>query len=110
MIITLCGSSRFADAFHLANMHFTMMGHVVLSLGVFGHADQPMGAKYLTGDGVPSRQKEELDKLHFQKIDMADVVVVVNVGDYIGPSTMKEIEYARSKGKRVFMLFPRISL
>jgi len=51
MIYTLCGSTRFPDAFALANMHLSMMGHVVIGLGLLGHADEPRGARFLTSDG-----------------------------------------------------------
>ena len=40
-----------------------------------------------------------LDKMHFQKIDMADEIFIINVGGYIGESTKREIAYAESKGK-----------
>ena len=45
--------------------------------------------------------KEMLDKMHFQKIDMADEIFVINVGGYIGESTRREIAHATDKGKKV---------
>ena len=42
-----------------------------------------------------------LDKMHFQKIDMADEIFVINVGGYIGESTRREIAHATDKGKKV---------
>jgi len=102
MIITLTGSSRFKSAFDIANMHYTMAGHVVFSLSCFGHFDYPDGAKYLTGDAdIENKNKQILDEGHLKKIDMSDVLVVVNVGDYLGEGTIREIAYARSKGIRV---------
>ena len=106
-IYTLCGSSRFPEAFHLVNAHLSMMGHIVISLGLFGHADQPTGAKFLTADGNENyKEKQALDQLHFRKIDLSHAIFVVNVGGYIGSSTIREIEYARSKNKDVEFLFP----
>ncbi len=35
------------------------------------------------------------------KIDLADEVLILNVGGYIGPSTARELAYARARGKRV---------
>lgn len=106
MVITLCGSSRFPEAFHLANAHYSMLGHVVISLGLFGHADQPTGAKFLTSDGDEStKAKQSLDELHFEKIRMCDLIFVINVGGYIGSSTKREIEYAKSLGKHVKYMF-----
>lgn len=106
-VICLCGSTRFPDAFHLANAHYSMLGYIVIGLGLYGHADEPRGAKFLTSDGDESTpEKQGLDQLHFRKIDLADAVVVVNVGGYIGSSTHREIEYAESKGKEVSLMFP----
>ena len=105
-VITLCGSSRFPEAFHLANLHFSMMGHIVISLGLFGHADEPTGVKFLTSDGnEATRERQVLDQLHFRKIDFSHEIFVINVGGYIGSSTKREIEYARSQQKPVFFLF-----
>jgi hypothetical protein len=106
-VITLCGSSRFPEAFHLANAHLSMMGHVVISLGLLGHADHPLGARFLTSDGNEATQeKTALDALHFRKIDLSDAIFVVNVGGYIGSSTKREIAYARAQGKAVEFMFP----
>ena len=96
-VVTLCGSTKFKDAIHSENMRLTMEGHLVISLGVFGHTDLP---DYdWTTDA--SDLKRMLDALHRQKIDMADRVHVVNVGGYYGESTEREIAYARDAGKPV---------
>lgn len=42
-----------------------------------------------------------LDELHLRKIDLADQVLVVNVGGYIGEGTKREIAYAQSLNKSV---------
>jgi hypothetical protein len=47
-----------------------------------------------------------LDTLHLRKIDLADEVLVVNPGAYIGDSTRREIAYARSLGKPVRSTHP----
>ena len=105
-VITLCGSSRFPQAFDLANMHLSMQGHIVISLACFGHADQPAGARFLTSDGdEKTPEKQALDQLHFRKIDLSDEIFVVNVGGYVGSSTKREIAYAQSKGKAVRFMF-----
>jgi hypothetical protein len=110
-ITTLCGSSRFPDAFALANMHLTMQGRIVISLGCFGHADYPVGARHLTSDGDESTpEKAHLDQIHFRKIDISDGIFVVNPGGYIGSSTKREIAYAQSLGKTVEWLFPPASV
>ena len=42
--------------------------------------------------------------MHFAKIDLADKIFVINVGNYIGDSTRYEIAYAKSKGKSMNFL------
>ena len=92
-VITLCGSTRFKDAFIEAQKQLTLEGNIVISVGLFGHS----------GDNEVWREgtKEMLDDMHLRKIDMADEVFVINVDGYIGSSTKKEIEYAVSTGKIV---------
>lgn len=107
LTITLCGSSRFVDAFELANLHLSVMGHVVIGLGAYGHADHPRGARHLTADGDETTPvKMLLDELHRTKIRQSDAIFVVNVGGYVGTSTRREIDYARGCGKRVVWMFP----
>lgn len=106
IVTTLCGSTRFPDAFALVNMHLSLMGRVVIGLGCFGHADQPEGARFLTSDGNEATpEKQQLDQLHFRKIDVSDGIFVINPGGYIGSSTEREIAYTRSLGKTVEWLF-----
>ena len=37
-VITLCGSTRFKDAFMAAQKQLTLAGNIVISVGLFGHA------------------------------------------------------------------------
>lgn len=107
IVTTLCGSTRFPDAFALANMHLSLMGHIVIGLGMQGHADEPRGARFLTADGDETQpEKQQLDVLHLRKIDLSDGIYVVNVGGYVGTSTRREIEYAQRMGKCVEWMFP----
>lgn len=96
MIITLCGSTRFKDEFLDAQKELTLEGHIVISVRCFGHADK---------DPRIEASKDMLDKMHL-KIDMADAFYVVNVGNYIGSSTTREIEYARAHRKKAMFLGP----
>ena len=89
-VITLCGSTKFKDAFLDVQKRLTLEGNIVISVGLFGHS----GDNEVWTEGT----KEMLDDMHKCKIDMADEVFVVNVGGYIGLSTRSEIEYALSKG------------
>lgn len=92
-VITLCGSTRFRDAFLEAQKRLTLEGNIVISVGLFGHA----GDDEVWTEGT----KEMLDDMHKRKIDMADEIFVINVSGYIGSSTRSEIEYARRIGKAV---------
>jgi hypothetical protein len=47
--------------------------------------------------------KRRLDLLHLAKIDMADEVLVLNVNDYVGASTRREVWYAQRKSKNIRM-------
>jgi cell division protein FtsB len=51
--------------------------------------------------GCTPAQKLALDELHKRKIDLADEVLVLNVGGYVGESTRSEIAYAKRTGKPV---------
>lgn len=93
-IVVLCGSTRFKDEINRANAELTMQGKLVISLGVFGHTDLP-DHDWTTGG---NEDKRMLDELHRRKIDLADRVLVVDVGGYIGESTRGEIAYATGRG------------
>ena len=95
-VITLCGSTRFKDAFLEAQKRLTLEGNIVISVGLFGHS----GDEEVWKEGT----KEMLDDMHKRKIDMADAIYVINVGGYIGSSTRSEIEYAKKQGKQVLYL------
>ena len=41
-----------------------------------------------------------LSDIHIKKIELADAILVINIDNYIGESTKKEIEYARKINKR----------
>lgn len=92
-VITLCGSTRFKEAFMDAQKRLSLEGNIVISVGLFGHS----GDSEVWTEGV----KEMLDDMHKRKIDMADEIFVINVGGYIGSSTRSEIEYACATGKPV---------
>ena len=111
-IVCLCGSSRFEREFDHANLVFTLMGFVVLSIGCnlrnSRHLRSAMNlalAKKMTIEDI----KQNLDDLHKNKIEMADLVFVVNVDGYIGESTKSEIEFARSRNKPIQYLFPSLA-
>ena len=92
-VITLCGSTRFKEAFLEAQKHLTLEGNIIISVGLFGHS----GDQEVWKPGI----KEMFDRMHLSKIDMADEIYVINVDGYIGESTKREIAYAQTHGKAV---------
>ncbi|WP_249998415.1 hypothetical protein [Actinoplanes sp. M2I2] len=92
-IVCICGSVRFRDEMRTANRDLTFAGVIVVAPG---EAEEP----------VTGEQKAALDALHLSKIDLADRVLVVNPGGYVGESTSREIAYARAAGKPVSFTDP----
>lgn len=115
-IVCLCGSTRFKAAFEEANLRETLDGKIVLMPGSFTHDDAVRQAEVnrAAGNTRPvSGDKEHvfgpeiaaaLDELYRRKIDLADEVLVLNVGGYLGSSTRAELEYAAEQGKRIYYL------
>jgi hypothetical protein len=81
------------DAFNQANREETLRGHIVLSV-------EPTDASH-QHDSVEANAplKAMLDNLHLRKIDLADEVLVLNVGGYVGQSTAREVAYAIAQQK-----------
>ena len=97
-VITLCGSTRFKDAFMREQKRLTLEGNIVISVGLFGHSGDEEVWDGMGEDAI-SKTKIMLDDMHKRKIDMADEIFVINEDGYIGESTKSEIAYARETGK-----------
>ena len=95
MVITLSGSTRFKDEFLAVQRDLTLQGHIVLSVGLFGHADN---------EDLTLEEKVRLDNLHKEKINMSDAIFVINKDGYIGESTYSEIDWANRMKKQIFFL------
>ena len=97
MVITLCGSTKFKDEFLKAEKELRQDGNIVLTVEQFSHADN-----------IPINKKEMeiFDHMHREKIKLSDMILVINQDDYIGESTKKEIEYAKSLNKHVEYRYP----
>ena len=95
-VITLCGSTRFKDAFMEAQKRLTLVVNIVISVDLFGHA----GYDEVWTEGT----KEMLVDIHKRKIDMAVEIFVINVSGYIGSSTRSEdrIRHCNRKASAVF--------
>ncbi|MEW8993700.1 hypothetical protein [Clostridium sp.] len=99
-VVTLCGSTKFKNDFIKAQKELTLQGKIVISVGLFGHADGEFGTI------ITEEVKIMLDDIHKRKIDMADGIFVINKNGYIGSSTRNEIEYAKQHGKEIVYLEP----
>ena len=97
-IVCLCGSTRFSEAFREANLRETLAGKIVLSIGCDFKSDNALG--------LTPADKSRMDELHLCKIELADEVLILNVGGYIGESTNRELEFARRLHKVVRFLEP----
>lgn len=94
-IITICGSLKFEEDIKYWAERLTLEGNCVLSI------IYPIS----TDLGIyTSEQRRFFAEAHYQRIDLSDAIFVVNKNRYIGNSTQKEIEYAKSRGKEVIFL------
>jgi hypothetical protein len=100
-IITLCGSTKFPEAFKEANAVLTKSDWIVLSIGTVVRQEY-----HDENNPKALALKERLDRLHKEKIAISQGIVVLNVNGYYGSSTKSEIEYARKLGKAVYWLNP----
>lgn len=103
-IVCLCGSTRFSQAFQDANFNETLAGNIVLTIGCDMKSDNELFKNM--SENELTKVKAQLDKLHFDKIYLANEVLILNVGGYIGQSTRRELEYAQELGKVIRYLEP----
>jgi len=96
-VVTLCGSTRFRDAFEREQRRLTLEGRIVLSVGALGQEAEV---------DETSPVMVDLGALHLRKIDLSQRVHVINVGGYVGSSTSREIAYAQERGLEVTYLEP----
>lgn len=96
-IVCLCGSTRFIEQFAIKTWELEREGFIVLGCTLLPtwYCQVPDHFGEHTGT------KEQCDELHLRKIDLADEVLVLNIGGYIGESTRNEIAYANAHNKPV---------
>ena len=98
-IVCLCGSTRFFDTFSKLNLEETLAGKIVLPIASDRISENQIFESLNAVDLENLKQK--LAQLHFHKIDLADEILVVNVGGYVGESTTREVQYAKTLGKKI---------
>jgi hypothetical protein len=98
MVVCLSGSTRFIDIMAAKAFEMERDGDVI-TLGC-----HLLPAWYGAEDHHQAEAEgcaDHMDAIHLSKIDMADELLVFNIGGYIGDSTRREIEYATAKGMPV---------
>jgi len=104
-IICLCGSTRFIEQFAITSWELEKQGHITVGCHYLPPSYFESKGKLVVTDHLAESEgedcKEHMDRLHFRKIELADEIFVLNVGGYVGESTQREINYARSLGKKV---------
>lgn len=89
--VTICGSMKFAE----------QMKEIALNLQCT-HNFNVIQCVY-NDNNLPLTQ-EEIHKMglaHYKKIDLCDVIYVVDISGYIGESVKNEILYAKKLGKSI---------
>lgn len=88
-VVTICGSMKYKDKMmEIAKELEIKNKHVVIQC-------------VYSNEKFSFDEKEILAELHYEKIKISDAIYVVNVDGYIGKSTSKEIEFAKSLGKEI---------
>lgn len=102
-VVTLCGSTRFRKEFAFSEKYLTLSGYIVLNIAPF----------YKTYDNyfpeIDETVLNTFQEMHYQRIRMADIVYIIDPDHYIGDSTKKEIEYAKSLDKRIMYYSSSVS-
>jgi prophage tail gpP-like protein len=95
LVVTICGNREFKRTITKFAKNLEMGGDVVFTPAIHR---QPKNAK-LTEEIL-----ERYKNIQRQKIEMADEVFVINKDGQINNEVRKEVEYARSLGKK--LIFP----
>lgn len=91
-IVTICGSMKYKDKMMEVAKELEIKNKYVVIQCIYSNAR------------FNEEEQQILADLHYNKIEISDVIYVVNVDGYIGNSTAKEIEYAKKFGKEVMYL------
>ena len=89
-VITVCGSLKFINEMMDITEKMELKGNCML-VPIYNS----------NKDCFTAKEASLLDMMHKERIKLADAILVVNVGGYIGSSTKNEIEYAKSLDKEI---------
>ena len=91
--VTICGSMKFAkEMLRIAFLLETRENMNVLQC-VYN----------VDNLNITLAEQSALENAHYKKIEISDAIYVVDIQDYVGKQTSKEIEFAKSTGKEVIM-------
>lgn len=96
-IIALCGSGRFKKEILQEQKRLTLAGNMVIAPVIFAP------------EVISDIENLILQRIRYQKIEMADEVFVINKNNYIEESTRLEIQYAVCLKKPITYLYERIA-
>lgn len=91
-VVTLCGSTRFKKEFERVQKELTLSGYIVIPLTIYSQYDKTK---------LTDEQKQMLIEMEYRKIDISDEIYVINKYGYIDSDTMKAIEYAENRHRRI---------
>jgi len=102
-IICFCGSSRFTADMAVLMWECEKMGNICIGLHLMpsGYGEAKGYGKEYHHLGELEGVEKQMDELHLRKIDLADMVYIININGYIGESTRNEINYAEKLGKPI---------
>ena len=91
-IIAICGSMRYVKEMLEVAEKIELQGNVVLL---------PLYNPWKKKRNYTKDEYNILEEVHKERIKLAEAILVVNVDNYIGESTSKEIEFAKKLGKEI---------
>ncbi len=91
-IITICGSLKYQNEMIKIAETMELQGNCVLPV-IYPARESK--------DAYTQEEFAMFDKMHKEKIKLSDAILVVNVNGYIGSSTQREIEFAKSLNKEI---------
>lgn len=90
-IITICGSYKFKKEMIYIAEKQTLQGNCVLMPNELTKRKE----------NYTEQEIVLIDQMHKEKIKISDAILVVDVDNYIGNSTKKEIKYAKCLNKEI---------
>ena len=109
--VCLCGSFRFYDKMIEIGEYLTTKGIKCFMPQPFEFRDQKQPCYFEENWSLMTNHdklllSKQAEKKYLKKLESADIIYVINLNGYVGPSVLFEIGYAIAKGKTVYSLEP----